>query len=163
MPGMSAIRTGVAILACAPAILPAQNVAPAIIQHSACYAAEIPFRFPSPFFLSLERGTHFLERGHYLVYPVLGRLERERSQHQGAFWLPLSTPDSVRIVWSNGHSGVRIDALRDGTSLRGTATVLRDYAALGHDGPPLPPPPSRDVRLTVTSCPARLRSDTLRD
>jgi len=119
-----------------------------------------PLDFQRPSF-SLERGTHFLERGHYLVYPVLGHLERERSQYQGAYWLPLSTPDSVRIIWSNGHSGVVINAVRDGTSLRGTATVLRDYAALGHGGPPLPPPPSRNVRLTSTICPARLRSDTI--
>lgn len=103
--------------------------------HSDNEAYQTP---PEEFQLYERTGEAVFEQGRNIVRPVI-----PHGRDPSAFWHRTGS-DSVQVVWTNGHSGVRLDLDASGDVLRGTATALIDV-----DGPPIP---EAEVVVRRTPC-----------
>ena len=59
----------------------------------------------------------------FVILPAPGALP---SIHEFAYWSP-NLPDSIRMVWTNGFSGVGLQLLATATGLEGTASSSWDF------------------------------------
>lgn len=86
-----------------------------------------------------DTGSPF-ERGRRLARPVISE-----GRTPSAFWIH-EEPSSVRVVWSNGHAGVRLNlVLNADQMLVGEAEAFTDVVGLT--------PPTAEVTLRKVECP----------
>ena len=83
---------------------------------------------PEEIRLSREVGEGVFEQGKTIVRPVI-----PHGRTPSAFWERIAE-DSVRVVWTDGHGGVRLDLQVTADSLYGIARLFADVIG----GPPAP-------------------------
>ncbi len=95
-----------------------------------------------------DRGlAAYHEQGRLLLRPLITPDDDAMGGHPLAYWMPVS-PDSVRLVWSNGFIGVRVDlAVRGNIALEGQAVGSSDAVVEGH------PNPTAAARAVRVNCP----------
>jgi len=85
------------------------------------------------------RGASALEVGRTLLraYP-----DSSRSHFRWAWWEPV-TPDTLRIIFSTGYTGARLELRPEGAGFAGRVTAFVDYGA---------DPATATARLTPFAC-----------
>lgn len=86
---------------------------------------------PTEFALLDSLGDRGLERGQRLARPTLAA---PGAQDSYGFWIPLGR-DSVRVVWTNGYVGVRLDVAPTSRGLEGVALAFSDAASATGEWP----------------------------
>jgi hypothetical protein len=101
-------------------------------------AGDEPFQTPPSVFALLDSiGENAFERGQRIARPTIG------VQGGSASWRRTSA-DSVRVDWTNGYVGVRLDLEVTPRGLEGTATAFSDVVR----GQPWPSAPATAVRAS---------------